>query len=232
VLTLYDAARCPYCARVRIVLAEKSISYETVAVDLDDRSRWIYDLNPSGRVPVLDDDGRVLPESRVIMEYLEDRVPEPPLLPGDPMGRARVRLLIERFGETIGDAYYAVRRDGWSPAAGEALSAALDGLDRLLAQQPYLSGPHYGLADCAYVPLASSRGSRPQGRRSDPLRAPRLARTTRRATGGRRRGVARGHDSVASVAIATTRSPRFESELGKSPEDSARLFPRPSVPPV
>ena len=151
-LTLYDAARCPYCARVRIVLAEKSISYETVAVDLDDRPPWIYDLNPSGRVPVLDDDGRVLPESRVIMEYLEDRVPEPPLLPGDPMGRARVRLLIERFGETIGDAYYAVRRDGWSPAAGEALSAALDGLDRLLARQPYLSGPDYGLADCAYVP--------------------------------------------------------------------------------
>src|SRR4029453_9600982 len=93
--TLYDAARCPYCARVRIVLAEKSVAYETVAVDLDDRPRWIYDLNPGGRVPVLDDDGRVLPESRVIMEYLEDRFPKPPLLPGDPMGRARVRLLIE-----------------------------------------------------------------------------------------------------------------------------------------
>jgi RNA polymerase-associated protein len=152
VLTLYDAARCPYCARVRIVLAEKSISYETVAVDLDDRPRWIYDLNPSGRVPVLDDDGRVLPESHVIMEYLEDRVPEPPLLPGDPMGRALVRLLIERFGETIGDAYYARRRDRSSPSAGDALDGALDHLDHLLTQQPYLSGAEYGLADCAYAP--------------------------------------------------------------------------------
>jgi glutathione S-transferase len=152
VLTLYDAARCPYCARVRIVLAEKSISYETVAVDLDARPRWIYDLNPSGRVPVLDDDGRVLPESRVIMEYLEDRFPEPPLLPDDPMGRARVRLLIERFGETIGDAYYALRRDRSSPSAGNDLDGALDHLDHLLTQQPFLSGAEYGLADCAYVP--------------------------------------------------------------------------------
>jgi RNA polymerase-associated protein len=151
-LTLYDAARCPYCARVRIVLAEKSISHETVAVDLDDRPHWIYDLNPSGRVPVLDDDGLVLPESRVIMEYLEDRFPDPPLLPDDSTGRARVRLLIERFGETIGDAYYALRRDRSSQSAGDALDEALEGLDQLLAQQPYLSGPHYGLADCAYVP--------------------------------------------------------------------------------
>ena len=142
-LTLYDAARCPYCARARIVLAEKSISHETVAVDLDDRPPWIYDLNPSGRV---------LPESRVIMEYLEDCFPEPALLPGDPMGRARVRLLIERFGETIGDAYYALRRDRSSLSAGNALDGALDHLDHLLTQQPYLSGAEYGLADCAYVP--------------------------------------------------------------------------------
>jgi stringent starvation protein A len=142
-LTLYDAARCSYCARVRIVLAEKSISHETVAVDLDDRPHWIYDLNPSGRVPVLDDDGLVLPESRVIMEYLEDRFPDPPLLPDDSTGRARVRLLIERFGETIGDAYYALRRDRSSQSAGDALDEALEGLDQLLAQQPYLVGADY-----------------------------------------------------------------------------------------
>ena len=151
-LRLYDAARCPYCARIRIVLAEKSVSYETAAVDLDNRPRWIYDLNPSGRVPILDDDGLVLPESRVIMEYLEERFPEPPLLPGDPVGRARVRLLIERFEETLGHAYYALRRDRSSLSAGEALDGALDHLDHVLAQQPYLSGAEFGLADCAYLP--------------------------------------------------------------------------------
>ena len=55
VLTLYDADRCPYVGRVRIVLAEKSIPYESVAIDLDDRPAWLYEKNPAGRVPVVED---------------------------------------------------------------------------------------------------------------------------------------------------------------------------------
>ena len=55
-LTLYDAARCPYCARVRIVLAEKGLEYETVAIDLADRPAWIYEKNATGRVPVIEED--------------------------------------------------------------------------------------------------------------------------------------------------------------------------------
>ena len=80
-LTLYDADRCPYCARVRIVLAEKGLPYDTVVVDLDDRPAWIYEKNPLGKVPVLEEADFVLPESAVIMEYLEERYPEPPLWP-------------------------------------------------------------------------------------------------------------------------------------------------------
>jgi RNA polymerase-associated protein len=151
-LTLYDSPRCPYCARVRIVLAEKSISYETVAVDLDDRPGWIYDLNPTGRVPVIDDDGLVLAESRVLMEYLEERFPEPALLPADPSGRALVRLRLERFDGSLGGAYYDLRRERSSESARAVLDAAFDGLANLLTQQPYLSGDEYGLADCGYVP--------------------------------------------------------------------------------
>ena len=84
-LTLYDAPRCPFCARVRIVLAEKGIPYETITVDLYDRPAWLYEHNPpDGRVPVLDEGGWILPESAVIDEYLEERFPEPPLLPIDP----------------------------------------------------------------------------------------------------------------------------------------------------
>src|SRR5262245_52323524 len=61
VLTLYDAARCPFCARVRIVLAEKDVPHESVPVDLDDRPAWIVEKNPpAGRVPVLEEDGWVL----------------------------------------------------------------------------------------------------------------------------------------------------------------------------
>ena len=81
-MKLYDAAMCPYCARVRIVLEEKGLDYEPVEIDLGDRPAWIYDLNRTGRVPILDD-GFVLPESAVIMEYLEERYPSPALLPAD-----------------------------------------------------------------------------------------------------------------------------------------------------
>lgn len=109
-MKLIDAARCPYCARVRIVLHEKAIEYETVEVDLGDRPQWLLELNPpKGRVPVLDD-GFPLPESEVIMGYLEDRHPDPPLLPADPGGRAQARLLVQRFDDALGRDYYAFRR--------------------------------------------------------------------------------------------------------------------------
>src|SRR6266550_3148672 len=108
-MTLYDAGRCPYCARVRIVLAEKGIEYETVEVDLDDRPAWIYEKNPLGRVPVIEEDAFVLAESAVINEYLDERYPESPLLPADPAARALARMRIFRFDE-LSRPYYALRR--------------------------------------------------------------------------------------------------------------------------
>jgi glutathione S-transferase len=146
-LTLYDAPRCPYCARARIVLAEKGIEHVVVEIDLSDRPAWLYEKNPAGRVPVLEEDGRPLPESLVIMEFLEERYPEPALLPADPADRAFVRLQLKRE-EDLTDPYYAFRRgEGF-----EGLDAALRGLDARLAQQPYLAGAEYSLADIAYVP--------------------------------------------------------------------------------
>ena len=108
-MRLIDAARCPYCARARIALAEKGIDYETVEINLSDRPAWVYELNVTGRVPILDDDF-VLPESEVIMAYLEERHPEPALLPSDLRERARARLVVHRFDATLGDDYYAFRR--------------------------------------------------------------------------------------------------------------------------
>ena len=125
-MTLYDAARCPYCARVRIALAEKAIEYEGVEIDLRDRPDWIYELNASGKVPVLDD-GFVLPESAVIMEYLDDRYPEPRLLPDDAQSRAVARKSVFRFDELLGDDYYAFRR-GEQNALQERLTALPAGL--------------------------------------------------------------------------------------------------------
>jgi stringent starvation protein A len=149
VITLYDADRCPYCARVRIVLAEKGIEYETVEVDLDDRPAWIYEKNPLGRVPVLEEDTFLLAESAVIDEYVDDRYPEPPLWPADPAERALGRMLVFRFDE-LSRPYYALRRG--EDGAADRLDVALGELDGLLQGRPFLSGREFGLADIAYVP--------------------------------------------------------------------------------
>jgi glutathione S-transferase len=148
-LMLYDADRCPYCARVRIVLAEKGLEYETVVVDLDDRPAWIYEKNPLGKVPVLEEDDFILPESVVINEYLEERYPEPSLWPADPAERAAGRLLVERF-DALSRPYYALRR-GSEEARGQ-LDAELRALDSVLAGKPFLTGAEFGLADVAYLP--------------------------------------------------------------------------------
>lgn len=148
-LTLIDAPRCPYCARVRITLAEKGVEFETVEVDLSDRPDWLYELNSSGRVPVLRQGDWALPESAVIDEFLEERFPEPPLLPPGVRERAAARLLVFRHDD-LADPYYAVRRG--DPHADEQLDAAFRSIDRVLATQPYLTGAAFGLADIAYLP--------------------------------------------------------------------------------
>jgi RNA polymerase-associated protein len=132
---LIDAPRCPYCARARLALAEKDLAYETVEVDLSDRPQWLLDLNPpSGRVPVLDD-GLTLPESEVIMAYLDERYPERPLLPSDPVQRAQARLLVHRFDENLGTDYYAFRRGDPNDLTGKL--AALEVGQSLFADFAY-----------------------------------------------------------------------------------------------
>ncbi len=148
-LTLYDAARCPYCARARIMLAEKQVEYETTEIDLTDRPAWIYEKNETGRVPVLEEDVWLLPESSVILEYLEERYPDPPLLPADPADRALARVRIFRHDD-LTRPYYALRRG--EDGAAEALDRELAKLDAALERQPWLSGAEFGIADIAYVP--------------------------------------------------------------------------------
>lgn len=148
-LTLYTADRCPYAARVRIVLVEKGLAYERVEIDLRDRPAFMFDKNPSGTVPVLEqDDGFVLPESRAIMEYLEECFPEPTLLAGDVKERARVRLALDQF-ERFAAAYYAWRFRGESAAK---LQDELEKLDRRLEADEYLVGSQFSLADIGYLP--------------------------------------------------------------------------------
>lgn len=149
-ITLYDAARCPYCARVRIVLAEKQAPFAAVMIDLSDRPAWLYDKNPLGKVPVLEADGLCLPESVVIMEHLEERFPEPPLLPRESAERSLARLAVWRFEDEFGRDYYAARRG--EDGARERFNARLTALDARLTASAFLGGAVYSLADVAWFP--------------------------------------------------------------------------------
>jgi glutathione S-transferase len=123
---------------------------DTVEIDLSDRPEWLYGKNVTGRVPVVEEeDGPPLPESAVIMEFLEERYPDPPLLPPDPADRAFVRLLIFR-DKDLTTPYYAFRRG--EDGAEEGLYSALAQLNVALSERPFLGGAEYGLADIAYVP--------------------------------------------------------------------------------
>ena len=146
---LYDAARCPYCARVRIVLAEKGVPYDTVEIDLRDRPDWLYEKNPAGKVPVLEEGDWLLPESAVIAEYLNERYPAPALWSEDPAERAAGRLLVFRFDE-FSRPYYAFRRG--EDGARELFEDELAVLEGLLGTMPWLSGREFGLADIGYLP--------------------------------------------------------------------------------
>src|SRR5205823_12860394 len=95
-LKLYDYPDCPFCQKVRVVLAEKDLEYEKIFVDLRRQEQKMPEflrLNPYGKVPVLVDEDEVVYDSTIINEYLEDEYPLPRLLPEDSQGRARARIL-------------------------------------------------------------------------------------------------------------------------------------------
>ncbi len=97
VMTLFSRPTCPHSHRVRIVLAEKSINVEIVDVSGPRLPEDLLDLNPYHSVPTLVDRELVLYDSRVIVEYLDERFPHPPLMPVDPVTRAQFRLALFRI---------------------------------------------------------------------------------------------------------------------------------------
>ncbi len=94
-LTVYEHNESVCCQKVRIVLAEKNIEHETITISFEQRQQHTPEfeaLNPKGKVPVIVHNGRVITESTIITEYLDDAFPDPPLMPKDPYWRARRRL--------------------------------------------------------------------------------------------------------------------------------------------
>jgi glutathione S-transferase len=111
-ITLYDAIPSSNSDRVKILLHEKGLSYERVTLDLNKMEHTrpeFLKLNPYGKVPVIDDDGKVLFESCIINEYLDEKYPNPPFMPKDPYLRGRVRILTDYGINHLQEAYTPLR---------------------------------------------------------------------------------------------------------------------------
>ena len=163
-IKLYDFATSPNCQRVKVVLEEKGLAYETVPIDLrklEQKTPEYLAMNPHGKVPVLVDGDNVLYESCIINEYLEDRYPDPRLLPADPGLRARIRILIDYGVNHTNDSHQAIRaemlkpegeRDAGALASARALFIEqLQPLERELEGRDYMAGD-FSLLDAAHVP--------------------------------------------------------------------------------
>src|SRR5215468_5149513 len=154
VLTLYSSRDSVHCHRVRLVLAAKGVVYDLVPVNPDSPPEDLLDLNPYNSVPTLVDRDLVLYDTGVICEYLDERYPHPPLMPVDPLSRARLRLAIVRI-ERDWLSIVSQVLGGGRPAETarkrlrEALLAALP----LFKAAKFFLNPELSLADCALAPL-------------------------------------------------------------------------------
>lgn len=163
-IRLYDAVPSTNCDRVKIALTEKGLAYETVRIDLgkgEQKKPEFLRLNPYGKVPVIVDNGKVLFESCIINEYLDEKYPNPPLMPKDPYARGRVRVLIDYGLNYIHSPYWALRGEMIKKDA-ERDRAVIEETRRTLRDllqyfeaevegKPYLMGD-FSLLDIALVP--------------------------------------------------------------------------------
>jgi glutathione S-transferase len=165
-IRLYDAVPSSNSDRVKITLHEKGLSYDRTTLVLankDQKRPEFLKLNPYGKVPVIDDSGRILFESCIINEYLDEKYPTPSLMPKDPYLRGRGRILIDYALNYIHEPYWALRAE-MLKAGGERdnviaenkrriLRELMQYLETDLADKPYFLG-EFSLTDIAIVPRA------------------------------------------------------------------------------
>jgi RNA polymerase-associated protein len=155
VMTLFSDRTDIYSHRVRLVLAEKGINVDIIYVDPATPPEDLIELNPYATVPTLVDRDLVLYDSQVIMEYLDERFPHPPLMPVDPVSRGSTRMTLKRIQRDWDSLVDVLERDS-SQAAAKARKELQDSLTviaPIFEQKPFFMGDEFSLMDCAVVPI-------------------------------------------------------------------------------
>ncbi|MGJ8681917.1 stringent starvation protein SspA [Paraglaciecola sp.] len=154
IMTLFSDTLDIYSHQARIVLAEKGVGVEISYTDPNNLPEDLLDLNPYGTVPTLVDRELVLYNSHIIMEYLDERFPHPPLMPVYPVSRGQSRLTMHRIqNDWYVLAEQIIKGEGDLDTARNELREALLSLAPLFAETPFFMSEEFSLVDCYLAPL-------------------------------------------------------------------------------
>jgi len=155
IMTLFSHKSDLHSHRVRLVLAEKGINYEVVYVEPDNPPEDLLELSPYGIVPTLVDRDLVLYDSQVIMEFLDERFPHPPLMPVDPVSRGRTRMTLKRIQKDWDELLEKIEGNDAAAAekAKKELAESLTVVSAIFEQKPFFMNDEFSLMDCSVVPI-------------------------------------------------------------------------------
>lgn len=150
-LKLYSSDLCPFAHRARLVVSAKGIEHERIQIDLRNMPQWFKELSPNQSVPFIQHDEKAIPESLIIMQYLDEAFPGLKLTPEDAFGRAKMRLALDSIGSKLVSAISpAFRNPDFKLPADAELWAPLEAT--LDADGPFWLGAQLTLADLAAYP--------------------------------------------------------------------------------
>jgi len=155
VMTLFSSPTCAMSHCARLVLHEKGVTADIEYFDASEPPEDLLELNPNGTSPTLIERDLVLYDSRVIMEYLDERFPHPPLHQMDPVSRANARMLIKRIDQDWYQLLDEIQNSGEkkSARAKKMLKESLLAAAPVFDAAPYFMSEEYSLIDCAIAPL-------------------------------------------------------------------------------
>jgi len=156
-MTFYSDGASHYSHRVRIVLAEKGVAVETIDVDLDNKPEDLAALNPYNTLPTLVDRDLVLYEADIMMEYLDERFPHPPLFPVYPVARAQSRLWIFRIQKDWCSLVDSIMVGSGTSSQVEKtrknMRESLISIAPIFGEKPFFMSDEFTIVDCCVTPI-------------------------------------------------------------------------------